>query len=140
MDYITDNTLIKDFENSCTINEICGICAEEIETNHDKDILRCKHIYHHECIFTWFESIEKKNKSMSTVAHRQCPYCCTQSDYLLLRDNENPIKHVHKISEKYKKKGKHGLGICIALKNNGKPCKYNAKVSNCNGNFCGIHA
>tara|TARA_Y100001958_G_C21239655_1_gene566943 strand:+ start:2474 stop:2917 length:444 start_codon:yes stop_codon:yes gene_type:complete len=144
MDFIEENLLISKFEKSCTVNEtkdkeveICGICAEEIKEGDDIDKLRCNHMYHHECIYKWFESIEKKQKVMSTVAHRQCPYCCKQSDYLVLRPNEKAIKHVHKIVQS---KSKSNVGLyCCAIKKNGKKCTYKAKYTLENKCYCGIH-
>jgi hypothetical protein len=141
MDFIEEKLLIGQFEKSCTVNEtneeveVCGICAEEIKDSHDIDKLRCNHMYHHECIYKWFESIEKKQKVMSSVAHRQCPYCCKQSDYLELRPNEKPIKHVHKIVSSTSNVKLY----CCALKKNGKKCKYKAKHTSNNKGYCGIH-
>ena len=62
MNFIEDHSLITSFKKSCTINnneetEICGICGDEIEEIKDKDELKCGHIYCHECIYLWFESI-----------------------------------------------------------------------------------
>ena len=131
--------LVDNFKKSCSLNknteenEICGICSEDINTHKDLDTLRCKHVYHHACILEWFISIEKK-KGMGTVLHRQCPYCCVQSDYLPLRDNEIPVKYVHK---QYTKAVKAHASIkCKGSLKSGKKCRYKAKY---NG-YCGIHA
>jgi len=148
MDFIGDNSLITSFKNSCTINdnstdkeiieeELCGICGDIIDETTDIDILKCGHKYCHTCIYIWFESIEKKKNVMSTVSHRQCPYCCKQSDYLKLRPNEKAIKYVHNIISS--KSNKSNVLYCCAIKKNGKKCKYKAKYNENNKGYCGVH-
>lgn len=151
MNFIEDS-LITSFKNSCTINEKnevkeikedieheeCGICGDIMDKDKDIDVLKCGHKFCHTCVYTWFESIEKKKNVMSTVSHRQCPYCCQQSDYLKLRPNEKPIKYVHNVLSL--KSNKSNVVYCCAIKKNGKKCGYKGKYKlNDNSYYCGIH-
>ena len=50
-----------------SINDICGVCLENLEPNHKIIILSCNHGYHRRCIKKW---IENKHVSPCPLCHR----------------------------------------------------------------------
>jgi hypothetical protein len=45
------------------LNNVCSICLEEYDEDMKICKLRCSHIYHKECIMSWFKN------------HNECPLC-----------------------------------------------------------------
>ena len=52
-------------ENSDTdYDNICGICHENLNTEQNYTLPECNHVYHTNCIITWFRT-----------GHQNCPHC-----------------------------------------------------------------
>jgi len=52
-------------ENGDTDHDnICGICHENLNTEQNYTLPECNHVYHTNCIITWFRN-----------GHQNCPYC-----------------------------------------------------------------
>ena len=45
----------------------CAVCAADITEGQDRYELPCKHVFHTECVMTWFRSCHE--------AHGSCPTC-----------------------------------------------------------------
>jgi hypothetical protein len=111
-------------DEECSI--CCGELVEEIET------LPCKHRFHYDCIYNWFQTIIDTKREYGN----KCPYCRTPSGYLPFKVDKtyNPQIHGNLPKEVTNPKPK-GKEKCKAYTKMGKPCK---KIGHYDG-YCHIH-
>lgn len=131
--------LTANFKTNMTINndckEECTICGDNL-SNENITTLQCGHKYHTDCIIHWFKSLGTLSKTSykNYSKPRQCPYCRKDGGWLTLKEDEKPIKGIHKEYEIHAKK----LTVCGAPYSTKKGNCTNRALS-CYGGYCGIH-
>jgi hypothetical protein len=121
-----------------TINE-CRVCREEFATDEEKEMLKCGHVFHYECIILSFDPITKLG--------RVCPYCRKSHGFLRLKEGVTPIGGIHREYEPpnaaaiTKKVPPKVIKICKGIYKSGakKGLHCTAKANYNNYNFCGRH-
>lgn len=85
---ISESPKLNDLQQSTDskIYKECPICYDTLDET--QITLDCGHIFHYECILKTF----LKDVRIS----RKCPYCRDDVDYLELRNNQYPIRGIHK--------------------------------------------
>lgn len=75
----------------------CPICFDEIKEGSNVCKLDCGHIFHYECIISWFKNRKVKYpNSLYGKSIRTCPYCRNKVDFINLPEKTFPIKLIHK--------------------------------------------
>jgi hypothetical protein len=54
-------------------NISCNICFEQVKKEDKKEILKCNHEYHLECIEIWKNTVKKESNIY--IDGYKCPYC-----------------------------------------------------------------
>ena len=79
----------------------CGICGVDFTKEVPAIRLRCGHLFHYECVKTWYLMIKGKKKSgYGYVSYnlRQCPYCRKCGGLLKCPPGHEHIPGVHRKS------------------------------------------
>jgi len=99
-------------------NEECSICGENLE-NEYTITLKCKHIYHYQCIFLSFKNTYENS----------CPLCRQIGNKLPLINGIKKIyPFIHDIKEDEIYDNKPCNAILKRGKNKGNECKKNCKL------------
>jgi len=133
-------------KNPCTINynnSECCICLEIIKTNLAR--LKCDHLFHYECIFSWYSRLVNNNNN-STEYHK-CPMCNQDGGLLPIIDGQEPIENITELLPNCKAVPIklpiiYQFRQCKALIKSKKSARYNQECGNRIpgfSNFCNIH-
>lgn len=118
------------------IENICAICCNECTEKCQE--LKCNHKFCDECIKGWYIKLNvlKKNQYYNYKKYRECPVCRQDGGYLKLRENETPIKNIHKeFGKKQKNKSMHICNAPFTTKEGFCQCLGKEKY----GWYCGRH-
>ena len=100
----------------------CNICFDEIKNINNKEVLLCNHVFHYECIKSWYLTLKNSHVNNYTQRH-ECPYCRSYGGKLTYR------------GDKYMNDGIHKKPKCKKIVKSGTRCKNSQKY----GEYCGIH-
>lgn len=108
----------------------CSICCGDLED--DVITLPCKHNYHYDCIYVWFQKIIDAKREFGN----KCPYCRTPSGNLPFKSGKPYNQQIHgDLPKKITDPKPKGKDKCKAYTKTGKPCK---KLGHYGG-YCHIH-
>lgn len=134
---VTLESVIKKYITSSSESSglICSICSLELLPE-ESVRLKCKHEYHHNCIYNWYKKTLSNDHGSASSKSRECPYCRQPGGYLSLLEGQEYEKNVHAPSDAPSTKVQSiKLKKCGATTKTGKPCKLNGHY----GGYCHIH-
>lgn len=73
----------------------CTICTVPINST-DSYTLKCNHIFHYDCIYSWYKTCaDKFMSSPSNFKCQTCPYCRKKGGWLPIKEGTTPIEYIH---------------------------------------------